>query len=575
MGVIDKTTFDVSRTPFSRFGSYFAIAYRDGEDLPLGAGLYLRSVHGHGVVAPELFRIDWADGQPIEPADVEAIPSRLTLRREGRGEVVICMPEPDTVRIHGTDIGLRLEMPAGPGVIAHPAEGGRWVINAYPSLRRYMVDHLQGSVEVDAPTFIDARHTLHQKRMVLTLKPDVTGVLDVAIDEFGSTWTPRRRQPFETCLSVVEAAFEAWLEGMPAVPDTLQPTLAQAAYVDWSCVVDPHDRLIRPTMFMSKNHMCQVWSWDNCFNAMALSLGHPELAWDQLMVMVDHQDRHGAFPDAVNDLIRHYNFSKPPVHGWALSFLREQKPAFFAPMRLREIYTPFCRWADWWLTYRVAEGETLPHYLHGNDSGWDNSTMFDAGVPLIAPDLAALLALHCMELADLAEALGEMGDAPRWREVGLRMIADLIHTLWRNDHFVAMRQTDHQMVESESLIPCIPIILGKWLPPEYQSALVAQIRRFVTAYGLATEHPESPHYASDGYWRGPIWAPSTMLIVSGLESIGETELARTISERFCAMCAEHGFAENFDALTGEGLRDPAYTWTASVFIILAHKMATG
>ncbi len=227
------------------------------------------------------------------------------------------------------------------------------------------------------------------------------------------------------------------------------------------------------------------------------------------------------------------------------------------------------------MTHRVAEGETLPHYLHGNDSGWDNSTMFDAGVPLIAPDLAALLALHCMELADLAELLGEGGDVTHWRETGLRLIADLIHTLWRDEHFVAMRQTDHQAVESDSLIPCIPIVLGKWLPPEYQSALVAQIRRFVTDYGLATEHPQSSHYVSDGYWRGPIWAPSTLLIVSGLESIGETELARTISQRFCAMCAEHGFAENFDALMGKGLRDPAYTWTASVFIILAHKLAQG
>jgi putative isomerase len=574
MGVIDETTFDVSRTPFSRFGSYFAIAYRDRADLPLGAGLYLRSVHGHGVVAPELFRIDWADGQPIELDEVEATPSRLTLRRKGVGKVVLCIPEPGTVRIHGEEVGLRLEMPLGFGVVVHPSGEGRWVVNTRPSYRRTMVERLRGNVEVDAPTFINTRHSLSHKRVVLTLKPDAAGVLDVAIDEFGSTWVPRRRQPFETCLSVVEAAFEAWMAGMPAVPEALQPALVKAAYVDWSCVVDPHDRLIRPSMLMSKNHMCQVWSWDNCFNAMALSFGHPELAWDQLMVMVDHQDSYGAFPDAVNDLVRHYNFSKPPVHGWALSFMREQKPAFFVAARLREIYGPFCRWANWWLTHRVAVGERLPHYLHGNDSGWDNSTMFDKGVPLIAPDLAALLALHCIELADLAEILGEGGDALQWRETGLRLIADLIHTLWREDHFVAMRQSDHQIVESDSLIPCIPIVLGKWLPPEFQTALVAQIRRFMTNHGLATEHPESPHYAPDGYWRGPIWAPSTLLIVSGLESVGETELARAISERFCAMCAKHGFAENFDALTGEGLRDPAYTWTASVFIILAHKLAS-
>ena len=39
-----------------------------------------------------------------------------------------------------------------------------------------------------------------------------------------------------------------------------------------------------------------------------------------------------------------------------------------------------------------------------------------------------------------------------------------------------------------------------------------------------------------------------------------------VSER----CARRsGFAENFDALTGAGLRDRAYTWTAAVYLLLA------
>ncbi len=566
-------TFDISRVPFSRFGSYFAVSYLDRPELPLGAAVYLRSVHGHGAIRPELFRLDWADGQPIEFDEVEATPASLTFHHSNGGKVVLCIPEPGTVRIYGERAGLRLEMPPGPGVVVHPGDGGRWIINAFPALRRYAVERIHGVLEADAPTFVDARHTLHHKRVVLTLKPDGSGSFDAAIDEFGSTWAPKRRQPFAMSVAIVKDAFDAWLAGMPDVPETWEETLGLAAYVDWSCVVDPADRLIRPTMFMSKNHMCQVWSWDNCFNAMALSYGHPELAWDQLMVLVDHQDPFGAFPDAVNDLTRHYNFSKPPVHGWALSFMREQKPEFFAPARLREIYGSFSRWATWWLSHRVGRGESLPHYLHGNDSGWDNSTMFDAGVPLIAPDLAALLALHCFELSDVATLLGENNDAIKWHEAAIRLIADLIHTLWREDHFVALRENDHEVVESDSLIPCIPIVLGKWLPPEFQTALVERIRGFLTDYGLATEDPQSPHYTSDGYWRGPIWAPSTLLVVSGLEAIGEDALAREISERFCAMCAQSGFAENFDALTGEGLRDPAYSWTASVFIILAHKLA--
>jgi hypothetical protein len=35
------------------------------------------------------------------------------------------------------------------------------------------------------------------------------------------------------------------------------------------------------------------------------------------------------------------------------------------------------------------------------------------------------------------------------------------------------------------------------------------------------------------------------------------------------VCERSGFAENFDALTGNGLRDRAYTWTAAAYLVLA------
>lgn len=71
------------------------------------------------------------------------------------------------------------------------------------------------------------------------------------------------------------------------------------------------------------------------------------------------------------------------------------------------------------------------------------------------------------------------------------------------------------------------------------------------------------------YWRGPAWAPTTYLIVEGLRSCGENAMANDLARRFCRACAKGGMAENFDAKTGTGLRDRAYSWTASVFLLLA------
>jgi hypothetical protein len=62
--------------------------------------------------------------------------------------------------------------------------------------------------------------------------------------------------------------------------------------------------------------------------------------------------------------------------------------------------------------------------------------------------------------------------------------------------------------------------------------------------------------------------------VEGVAAAGDLELAQEVSRRFCNMLSRSGMAENFDALTGEGLRDRAFTWTSSVFLILGHEYTT-
>jgi len=61
------------------------------------------------------------------------------------------------------------------------------------------------------------------------------------------------------------------------------------------------------------------------------------------------------------------------------------------------------------------------------------------------------------------------------------------------------------------------------------------------------------------------------MICDGLDRAGERDLARELATRFCRSCAKSGAAENFDALTGDGLCDRAYTWTSSVFLLLANR----
>ena len=553
--------YDINDVPFSAFGSYMSVSALSGKRAPEdAAGLWVRSHHNG---AQALFRVTATRGGGEAAAKIAAAPTRLRLTAEG-GAIDLCFDGPGTLRLRGSGLGVVLE-PAR-GAVTYATSDRLMTINVRAATRRYQIECLAGSLSLHGGWQAGVR-----KPIRLEVAPGADGNWEIAIDEFSSTWVPRDRGDFEACAAAVARQFATFLSAMPPAPANLAEARELATYVDWAATVNPEGLLRRPAMLMSKNWMCNVWSWDHCFNAMALTPGHVGLAWDQLLVVADHQDSFGCLPDSINDVDRQYNFSKPPIHGWTLGEMLRRAPAPPGDV-LEALYDSISRQVGWWLTYRRYEDDVLPYYLHGNDSGWDNSTMFDKGVPLIAPDLAAFLVVSCDELAKTADGLGRRDEASRWRGQADRLLKAMLEVLWRGDRFIALATHAKTPVVCESLIPCMPLLLGKRLPQPVIDTIVASLRRFLTEWGLATEHPASQAYADNGYWRGPIWAPSTYIAVCGLERCGEYELARDVAHRFCRLCAKSGFAENFDAVRGLPLCDRAYTWTASVFLLLAEKL---
>ncbi len=222
---------------------------------------------------------------------------------------------------------------------------------------------------------------------------------------------------------------------------------------------------------MSKHWMDKVWSWDHCFNALALAPGSPDLAWDQFSLPFDHQDESGALPDSVTHSEVLYNFVKPPIHGWALGHLRRRLPEPLGRAELAETYDRLARWTDFWLTARRAPGAALPHYQHGNDSGWDNATTFDPERVIVTADLAAFLVLQLRELADLATELDRPDDARRWTRTADATQAAMLDQLWTGERFVARGVHSGDTWTSSSLLDLMPIVLGEHLPESVSSVL--------------------------------------------------------------------------------------------------------
>lgn len=547
--------FDIGRIPFSRFGSWMVMVLRSENRL------ILKNVHNQGETLLQFRPV--LNGEELD-YQLTMTPTLLTLETKN-GAIEFCFESADTLRVRGTDVNMDLECLI-PAVVYSESENYT-TFNFRPALRRYQLETLAGTSTIRG---LYSRENKETPGMLI--ETDDNGIWELAIDEFWSTWKRPERRTFDQCLEIVSDEFEAFVNSMPEAPEHLKNAHRLASYINWATTVAPCGLLKRHTLLMSKKIMTRVWSWDQCFNAMVLAGGQDALAMDQMLLLVDHQDEFGSYPDAIDDMGIHYNYSKPPVHGWAFASMLDTMKEQPDSETMRIMYNSLSRQADWWMTYRRKEGSELPYYLHGNDSGWDNSTMFDMGVPLEAPDLAALLIVQMDVLGELCIKVGKPEDQPQWQERAQRLFEALMKELWQGDHFAARRANDHTLVPNESLIPFLAAILGERLPDDVRIFLKKGIERHLTEWGPATEHPQSPKYESDGYWRGPIWGPSTYIAVSGMERCGYPDFAMEIAKRFCAVCEKSGFAENFDAVTGAPLRDPAYTWTASAFLLMAKRL---
>lgn len=568
--------FDLREIPFSTRGSYMAISLHEADFRGWGneKGIFLRTVHG-SARNPVVARIEPLLQGKACAYQVKAEPEKVTLLLE-RGMLTIVYADADTLLIagEGTDVGVRLDfMPGEVFDFIQPVMSGNevwYLADCFKNYARYMLFAQAGRSSLDQEWKVSgaeySRFTVEEEGGAFTL----------VIEEVEDSWC-RRKVYYDVQEECRKAAgrFARFYAAMPSVPEEYEETREKAAYVNWSSIVSARGFLKRDAMFMSKNWMCNVWSWDHCFNAIALSYHDPEEAWNQFMILFDQQSPSGRLPDSINDSVIIDNYCKPPIHGWALQKLREQME--LSREQLEEAYEKLGKWTEWWLNYRDQDGDGLCEYTHGNDSGWDNSTAFRMLPPVTLPDLAAFLVIQMEVLSEVAEETGRISDSRMWAGRAARMMEAMEEKLFQDGKPCAVQTVTGEKIENDSLILYLPIILGKRLPEHIRECLTVELKsdRFLTAYGLATESPSSNLYEADGYWRGPVWAPSTMLIVDGLWECGEKELVRVIVRRFCDAVKKSGCAENFDALTGEGLRDRAYTWTASAMLVMAHEYLKG
>lgn len=547
---------NIKEIPFSRFGSYFCVS----KELDTNE-VYIRDVHGGDDAPSKLFKLDLLQDGVEQEFDIAATETclRFFLVKDTEKYAEINIPEEDELHIESNGVEVRLQASKVKYDTLHEYKDGMYEYHIYPKELKLMISKLSGEMSVDAPwnvignDYIDIRMSNGH----------------FVIESYRTVFKPKEYASFQAGKEKVEHLYQEWVENNTEKNEVYQASIDRAAYITWSSIVHPDGLLKNYAMYMSKLWMYNIWSWDNCFNALHIGAKYPELSYSQLKIFMDAQDESGVYPDFVNDKFVSYNCIKPPVFAYAYEKLMEVNDYFKEESRLREVYESTKKVMLYFDLYRTYEGR-LPHYKHGNDSGWDNSSLFHSGMPVEAPDLASFLIRTYDILTKFAGLLGEEEEAKQFTGKADTLFSLLMERLHDEDGFFGRVGKDAKKIDTRSsLILRLPVLIGYRLEKQIMDQLVDDlVENFETKYGFATEMPSSPLYKEDGYWLGPIWAPVTYLFIDSLKSFGYGEVGERIKEKYLNLTLVGGMAENFDPHSGKGLVDTSFTWTSSVFLSL-------
>lgn len=554
---------NIQEVPFSIKGSYFAINILDGM-------MVLKDIHGGHETPSVIFNIEIEGYTNILQSefqknyDLDVTETELICRKKRDAESYFRCTFTQTGGIHVQIKGIQVSFTAEYFMYNTFYEvcDKQYELISYKKDQRYSLDVLAGDICYEA-----SWSRIENKKIKFTNQKLVQSEF---IMEYYKAVKPTfdSRLTYEENVRENQESLAVFRSRFSQMDDSKESLLA--TYLLWANQVRAEGMLKEDVIVMSKNKMQNIWSWDNCFSALALAKVDPDLAYSQFKVFIDYQTPEGAFPDFINDKTVSYSCVKPPIHAWAYNELMSINPYFLQNEKLKLIYQGISENTNYWLEHRKHPTTGLLYYSHGNDSGWDNSSVFHEGLPVSSPDLISFLALQCQILSEWASRLSL--DNTEWLTKAKELTGLLYETYYGSDQqqFIAINaRTSEKIQENGSLLLQMPFFAHRILPPKVVNTLADNImKNFVTKFGISTERIDSKLYEEDGYWLGPIWAPVTYMLIQSFYHAGFVDEAKELQSRYMDLAKIGGMAENYNALTGIGNDDLGFAWASAVFMLL-------
>ena len=526
-------SFDICSIPFSKRGSYFVLSWMDNS-------MYIRTIHGGDTKTGKLFELLMQDSQKQTITNYSVVfePHKLILHH-GKANISIGVEE-ERIAIVGEHCILCLQAVLGKYDHVNMLSTKDYELHSYTNEIKASIKIITGTATIDSLwKDIGNTNAVLEIHSVTSTEEQAKGeeIFELIIENYEVVSLSDSSYVSGYTLQLQQKNLEEytqWKQELLKDSAIARSDISElATYVLWSSYVRKQGILPYQAMYMSKNWMTNIWSWDNCFNAICLAKNYPKLAYQQFIFFKHFQHESGALPDFVNDMYASYNCVKPPIHGWAYMLMMKQNTFFTQQDVLQESYEMLSNIHKYWITQRTKK-YPLPYYNHGNDSGWDNATVFAKGCPVVSPDLSCYLILLQEALATIATMLHKKAEEKQWKTLSEKYLQILLDTLFDGKEFFSLFYNTGEKIYSKSLLHLMPIVIADRLPSEVVATLIHSLQSsdFLSEFGIASEAMTSEYYKADGYWRGNIWALTTLPIVDALHRSGYFHIAKEYSIAF-------------------------------------------
>ncbi|MDR1589446.1 MAG: hypothetical protein LBS51_04570 [Oscillospiraceae bacterium] len=497
------------------------------------------------------------------------------------------MDPADRMAIRGEGIGLRLTVDGAGGACEGVLRKGDGTYEvSFGTAGKSLYVPLAGELAVTAESSANALY----ENITLDFTPGPDGAVEAAVHEYmRERVRDERYRSFDEIRAEARRDYEEWCKNYRSAGE-FEDTAAYAKFVIWSHRQgEGGNGIMKQAMiYMHRLWICHAFAWQQSYNAMSM-LNNTDEGWRLICSLFDFQHESGMLPGTISYYEASYGTPQPAMQGLAIAhILANTDGSMLTRERCEKMYSPFARWASYWLTYHAsAEPDTL-EYHNPNESGWDDASVFFGTFPIQSPDLYAHIALLCEAVGKIAEGAGLYVEAGEWFARSKRFIGTLIKNHWNGEKFLPRLPSTGELADSMSLVCYQPIMLGRRLPRDIIDKSARALMRegeFLTDFGLAAESLKSPNcrFSNKFFVLGKVIAPLQMFITVGLKSAGKTEEAKEIARRWCRKVREKGFILGFaplpTELDGSAYPDPDQpsagdtwswaSWTAVNFLIIS------